>query len=252
VQLGRTKDAEGHLARALQKEPSDVDAQRLKAQLLFSKGDVRGGMQALEKANRLNPKDAETFCAVGRGFLRELNTAQAAKAYQAAVREDPDSVCGRVGQVAAKPVGVPPKTRALLATLSEKAPRVWDRANASSVLARTLLSAGASKEARHAAEQAVAQGPLLADAHASLGLVLRKAHEEAKAREEFARAVQLDPGDANFRLLLADALVGGSDAELARAVTEYNTFLRLAPKAQDVSRVKKLLPALKKKAAGGK
>ena len=64
--------------------------------------------------------------------------------------------------------------------------------------------------------------------------------------------MQLDPGDANFRLLLADALVGGSDAELARAVTEYNTFLRLAPKAQDASRVKKLLPAVKKKAAGCK
>ena len=39
---------------------------------------------------------------------------------------------------------------------------------------------------------------------------------------------------------------------MARAVTEYNTFLRLAPKAQDASRVKKLLPAVKKKAAGGK
>ena len=252
VQLGRMKDAEGHLARALQKEGSDVDAQRLKAQLLFSKGDVRGGMQALEKANRLNPKDAETFCAVGRGFLREVNAAQASKAYQAAVREDPDSVCGRVGQVAVKPVGIPPKTRATLATLSEKAPRIWDRASASAVLARALLAAGALKEARHAAEQAVTQGPLLADAHAALGLVLRKAREDAKAREELARAVQLDPGDANFRLWLADALVGGSDAEVARAVTEYGTYLRLAPKGPDVARVKKLLPALKKKAAGGK
>jgi cellulose synthase operon protein C len=252
VQLGRMKEAEGHLARALQKEGSDVDAQRLKAQLLFSKGDVRGGMQALEKANRLNPKDAETFCAVGRGFLREVNAAQASKAYQAAVREDPDSVCGRVGQVAVKPVGIPPKTRATLATLSEKAPRIWDRASASAVLARVLLAAGTLKEARHAAEQAVTQGPLLADAHAALGLVLRKAREDAKAREELARAVQLDPGDASFRLWLADALVGGSDAEVARAVTEYGTYLRLAPKGPDVARVKKLLPALKKKAAGGK
>jgi cellulose synthase operon protein C len=252
LQLGRMKDADGHLQKALQREPADVDAQRLKAQLLFAKGDVRGGMQALEKANRLNPKDAETFCAVGRGFLRQLNTAQAQKAYQAAVREDADSVCGRVGQVAVKPSGVPPKTRATLQMLSDKAARVWDRASASAVLARVLLSAGALKDARHAAEQAVSLGPLLGDAHASLGLVLRKSREDARAREELARAVQLDPGDASFRLFLADALVSGSDAELARAPTEYATFLRLAPKAPDAARVKKLLPALKKKAAQAK
>jgi cellulose synthase operon protein C len=252
AQLGRLKDAEVHLARALQKEPSDVDAQRLKAQLLFSKGDVRGGMQALEKANRLNPKDAETFCAVGRGFLRQLNVAQAQKAYGAALREDPDSVCGRIGQVALKPQGAPPKARAMLGTLSEKAPRVWDRAIASAVLARVLLAAGATKDARRAAEAAVALGPLLAEPHAALGLTLRKSHEDAKAREELARAVQLDPGDAGFRLALADALVGGGEAEVARSLQEYATFLRLAPKAPDAARVKKLLPSLKKKVAGGK
>jgi len=252
AQLGRLKDAEGHLARALQREPADLDAQRLRAQLLFSKGDVRGGMQALEKANRLNPKDAETFCAVGRGFLRQLNGAQAQKAYGAAVREDPDSVCGRVGQVAVKPQGALPKTRAMLQTLSAQAPRIWDRATAAAVLARVFLSQGALKDARRAADQAVALGPFLGDPHASLGLVLRRAKEDVKAREELARAVQLDPGDAGDRLMLADALVNGSEAEVARAQSEYLTFLRLAPKAPDAARVKKLLPALKKKTQGGK
>ncbi len=252
AQLGRTKEAEAHLARALQREPADLDAQRLKAQLLFSKGDVRGGMQALEKANRLNPKDAETFCAIGRGFLRQLNTAQAQKAYGAALREDPDSVCAKVGQVALKPQGAPPKARATLQTLSTTAPRVWDRAAASAVLARVLLSMGAQKEARHAAEQAVTQGAMVADTHASLGLVLRKAQDNARAREELARAVQLDPGDASFRLMLADALVNGSEQETARAQAEYLTFLRLAPKAPDAARVKKLLPGLKKKTQGSK
>ncbi len=252
AQLGRWKEAEGHLNRALQKEPSDVDAQRLRAQVLFAKGDVRGGMAALEKANRLNPKDAETFCAIGRGFLRQLNAAQATKAYAAALREDPDSVCGKVGQVAVKPQAAPPKARAMLQTLSAQAPRVWDRAAASALLARVLLAAGTIKEARHASETAVTQGPLLADPHASLGQVLRKQHDEVRAREELARAVQLDPGDAGLRLLLADALLGGSEAEVARAQVEYQTFLRLAPKAPDAARVKKLLPGLKKKASPAK
>ncbi|MGO8970068.1 MAG: tetratricopeptide repeat protein [Myxococcaceae bacterium] len=251
-QLGRWKDAEGHLNRALQKEPSDVDAQRLRAQLLFSKGDVRGGMAALEKANHLNPKDAETWCAMGRAFLRQLNGPSASKAYQAALREDPDSVCGKVGQVAVKPQAAPPKARAMLFTLSTQSPRIWDKASASALLARLLLAGGALKEARRTAEQAVAQGPLLADPHAAYGLVLRRQHEEARAREELAHAVQLDPGDAAMRLALADALVGGSEAEVARAPVEYQTFLKLAPRAPDASRVKRLLPGLKKKAAGGK
>jgi tetratricopeptide (TPR) repeat protein len=252
AQLGRLKDADGHLTRALKQEPADVDAQRLRAQLLFAKGDVRGGMAALEKANRLNPKDAETFCAVGRGFLRQLNLPQATKAYAAALREDPDSVCGKVGQVAVKPQGAPPKARAMLQTLSTQAPRIWDRAMASAVLARVLVSAGALKDGRRAAEQAVALGPFLGEPHAALGLALRRAKEDAKAREELARAVQLDPGDAGYRLLLADALVGGTEAEVARAPAEYATFLRLAPRAPDAARVKKLLPALKKKAERGK
>jgi cellulose synthase operon protein C len=252
AQLGRLKEAEGHLARALQREPADVDAQRLHAQLLFAKGDVRGGMQALERANRLNPKDAETFCAIGRAFLRQLNTTQATKAYLAALREDADSVCARVGQVALKPAAAPPKARATLQMLSTQAPRVWDRAWASATLARLLLAAGALKEARHAAEQAVALGPLLGDSHGSLGGVLRKQKEDGRAREELARAVQLDPGDAGLRLALADALLGGSEAEVARAQAEYQTFLRLAPRAPEAARVKKLLPSLKKKSSGPK
>ncbi|HXX29836.1 MAG TPA: tetratricopeptide repeat protein [Myxococcaceae bacterium] len=252
AQLGRLKEAEGHLAKALQREASDVDAQRLRAQLLFAKGDVRGGMQALEKANHLNPKDSETFCAIGRGFLRQLNAAQATRAYQAAVREDPDSVCGRVGLWAVKPAGAPPKARALLQSLAAQAPRVWDRSAASATLARALLAAGAAKEARHAAEQAATTAPLLADGHASLGAVLRRQKEDARARDELARAVQLDPGDASFRLALADALATGSDADLARALSEYQTFLRLAPRAPEAARVKKVLPTLKKKTTGGK
>jgi len=252
AQLGRMKEAEGHLARALQRESADVDAQRLRAQLAFARGDVRGGMQALEKANHLNPRDPETFCAIGRGFLRQLNAAQATKAYQAAEREDPDSVCGHVGLVAVKPSAAPPKSRALLQSLSATAPRIWDRAAASATLARALLAAGAIKEARHAADQAVSQAALAADAHASLGAVLRRQKEDARAREELARAVQLDPGDASFRLALADALAGGSEAEVARALVEYQTFLRLAPRAPEAARVKKLLPTLKKKAPSAK
>ena len=153
-------------------------------------------MAALEKANRLNPKDAETFCAIGRGFLRQVNAAQATKAYAAALREDPDSVCGKVGQLAVKPQAATPKARAMLQTLSTQAPRVWDRASASALLARLLLLGGALKEARHAADQSVTQGPLLAEPHAALGQVLRKGHEDGRAREELAHAVQLDPGDA--------------------------------------------------------
>ena len=49
-----------------------------------------------------------------------------------------------------------------------------------------------------------------------------------------------------MRLALADAL-SRSDAEAARAVSEYETFLQLAGEAPEAARVQKALPALKRR-----
>ena len=70
----------------------------MRASILFASGDAQGGFAALERANKLNPKDAETFCEIAHAFLRQGNVDNAAAAFEAARREGPDVPCGRIGE----------------------------------------------------------------------------------------------------------------------------------------------------------
>lgn len=248
AQQGKWKESEAALARSLKLEPADAEAQRLRASLLFARGDGRGGFAALQKANTLAPKDSEVFCAIGRAFVRQGNLPQAQKAYQAALREEPGSVCGLAGDVLLKPAAGKPQLSKLQG-LSTAAPRAADRAWAAVAASRVALAAGRVQDAKHGADLAVELQPYLSDAALAQGLVLRKLRDETKARESLVRAVQLDPADGPARLALADALAAGSDTDARRAYEEYVNFTRLAPKSPELPRVKKLLPALKKRTA---
>jgi len=132
--------------------------------------------------------------------------------------------------------------------LSSAAPRASDRALAAVAASRIALANGRPMEAKRSAELAMELQPFLSDAALAEGLVLRKLRDETKARELLIKAVQLDPADGPARLALADAYAAGGDSDAKRAYEEYVNFTRLAPKSPDLARVKKLLPALKKRA----
>ncbi|HTS81305.1 MAG TPA: tetratricopeptide repeat protein [Myxococcaceae bacterium] len=248
AQQGKWKDADAAISRSLKLEPQDPESHRLRASLLFARGDGRGGFAELQKANSLAPKDSEVFCAIGRAFVRQGNLPQAQKAYQAALREEPTSVCGMAGEVLLKPAAGKPQLSKLQG-LSSAAPRATDRAWAAVAASRVALANGRVQDAKHSAELAVELQPFLSDAALAEGLVLRRLRDETRARELLIRAVQLDPADGPSRLALADALAAGGDTDARRAYDEYVNFTRLAPKSPDLPRVKKLMPALKKRAA---
>jgi tetratricopeptide (TPR) repeat protein len=245
---GRRKEADGAAGRAAKLAPDDAEAHRLRAAILFAQGDARGGFASLERANKLDPKDPDTFCEIAHAFLRQGNVDNADAAFAAARREGPDATCGRVGELYAQ---LPEGGRAAARTLEDlaaRAPTVWDKAFAQAALARALLGAGALKEARSAADEAVRLAPYEGRSHLALGLVALKQRQEAAAKAALARAVELEPTDGLAHLALADALVRES-AELPRAVESYEAFLRLAAGSPEAARVNKALPALKKKAA---
>lgn len=245
---GRRKEADGAAGRAAKLAPDDAEAHRLRAAILFAQGDARGGFAALERANKLDPKDPDTFCEIAHAFLRQGNVDNADAAFAAARREGPDATCGRVGELYAQ---LPQGGRAAARTLEDlaaRAPTVWDKAFAQATLARALLGAGALKEARSAADEAVRLAPYEGRSHLALGLVALKQRQEAAARAALAKAVELEPTHGLAHLALADVLVRES-AELPRAVESYEAFLRLAGDSPEAARVKKALPALKKKAA---
>ncbi|MHB8897044.1 MAG: hypothetical protein ACYC99_17975, partial [Candidatus Geothermincolia bacterium] len=60
---------------------------------------------------------------------------------------------------------------------------------------------------------------------------------------------ELEPSYGAVRLSLADLLARGGEDGLPRAVEEYEAFLRIGGSDGELQRVKKGLPALKKRLA---
>ncbi|QRK08487.1 tetratricopeptide repeat protein [Archangium violaceum] len=245
---GRTKEAEAASERAVKLIPNDPEAHRVRSDILFALGDTKGGFRALESANKLDSKSPETFCAIAFAFMRQGLVANAEKAFEAARREGPDTPCGRTGEHWVEDSGGRAAAK-VLQGIAEKAPTTWDKAFAQAAMARVLLAAGATKDAREAADEAVRLAPFSGRNHLVLGQVALKQRDEATALKELSRAVELEPVDGLARLALADALVR-NPAETAKAVEAYQSFLKLAAASPEAGRVKKALPALLRKAGG--
>jgi cellulose synthase operon protein C len=247
-QSGRMKEAEAASARAVKLSTSDPEAYRVRSAILFALGETKGGFGALESANRLDPKSPDTFCDIAFAFLRQGLVAHADRAFEAARREGPATTCGLVGEHWVKDSGGRATVK-VLQGLAEKAPTTWDKAFAQAAMARVLLAAGATKEARVAADEAVRLAPSAGRNHLVLGEVALKQRDEATAMKALSRAVELEPVDGLVWLAQADALVR-NPAEVERAVRAYQTFLKLAGGSPEAGRVKKALPALKRRAGG--
>jgi tetratricopeptide (TPR) repeat protein len=247
-QTGKMKDAEAASGRAVKLVSNDPEAHRVRSDILFALGDTRGGFGALESANKLDSKSAETFCGIARAFLRQGLVANAGKAYEAARREGPDTPCGRSGEHWVEDSGGRAAAK-VLQGIAEKASTTWDKSFAQAAMARVLLAAGAAKDARAAADEAVRLEPFSGRNHLVLGQVALKQRDEATALKALNRAVELEPVDGLAWLALADALVR-NPAETERAVQAYGTFLKLAGGSPEAARVKKALKPLQKKLGG--
>lgn len=245
---GRLKDAEAAIAKGVRADSDDVLAFRVKAQVLFARGDARNAFASLERANKLNPKDAETFCEIGNAFVRQGNTDTAIKAYEAARRENPKVLCGLVGPHHAKPTakGARPTPKEELLALQKQAFSIWDKALVDASLARVLLEERDLKNALEMAESATRSDPFSAPAWFAMAEVARKQKNEAKALESYGKAAEYDQSWSAARLAYADALMrtGGDGAK--QALPEYEAVLGLSQNEADLARVKKVVTALKK------
>jgi Flp pilus assembly protein TadD len=248
LRLGQLDAADGASAHAVRRLPREVEAHRVRAAVLFAKGQTKGGIAELQRANKLDPKDPVTFCDIGRAFLREGKADVAEKAYLAAQKLSPELACAAVGLIDVRLPGEAKVAIRALNELSQRAKDSWDRANAEATLARAYIAAGNTREATRRAALAVQLAPTLADGYWAQGLIALRSRDVPAARTALARAAALDPGYAAIRLANADALARGDDA-LEQAIPEYQAYLRLSTKSPDQARVKKLIPTLKKRLA---
>ena len=245
--MGRLKDAQGAIDRAVKMQPDDPEAHRIRAQVLFARGVAKDAFAALQRSNKLDPKSPETFCEIGRAFLRQGVAENAEAAFSAARREDPKSACGAVGVLQAQLPSGGRSAAKELAQLASSAPNALDRAQANAVQAQVLLALGPSalKDARKAADDAVALAPGSGYAAYALGLVALRQKNPDEALAALERSTTLDGGYPEFRLAYADALEQQGQTE--KAIGAYEAFLRAGGPREQAERVRKLVPQLKKK-----
>ncbi len=247
---GLIKEADVASQAAVKYASDDPGSWRVRARVQFALADSKTAMKSLETANKLNAKDSETFCAIGFGFFRQGNNETALAAFGAAVQNDPKSVCGRLGAFFVFPTANVNSTLKTVAELLKSSPPSWDKALILTTKAQALLQAGAGKEARAAAEEAVAMMPAFGFTHYALARVLFRLNgNDPRAVEEAQKAALADGGYAAARLFYADLLVRGDNESKKQAVREYEAFLALSSNEGELARVRKALPDLKKRLA---
>ncbi|MDP1823797.1 MAG: tetratricopeptide repeat protein [Archangium sp.] len=248
-QAGKLKEAEAASAKISQ-NADDLEVWRTRALILFARGDGRNAMSALEKANKLNPKDAETFCEIGNAFVRQGNNDTAVKAFEAALREDPKSVCGLAGPLHARPVGKgKPAPREVLNQLITRSTHAWEKGFLQATLARVYLVNNDVKAARSAVDDALASAPFHSVAHFAAGEVAKREKDEAKAVEHWGKAAELDGSWSQARLSYADGLAKQGGDAIPKAITQYEAVLVIDQNENDLARVKKTITTLKKQLA---
>ncbi len=250
LEAGRLKEAEA----AITKVPTtseDVEGWRTRARVLFARGNAQA-FQALERGNKLDPKDAETFCEIGNAFVRQGASDTAPKAFEAALRENPKASCALAGPLHVRPVAktagkVQPAD--LLTQLIAKAPTAWDRAYLQATLARVKLEERDPTAAQAAAEEATASAPGSAYGWFALGEVMRRGHDDDKARDAYSKAAELDASWSAVHLMLADLLFKQGGDALPRALTEYELVSRIDQNELEATRARKNATALRKQLA---
>ncbi len=246
LQAGRLKDAEAASAK-VSSNADELEVWRTKALILFARGDGKNAMSALEKANKLNPKDAETFCEIGNAFVRQGNNDTAVKAFEAALREDPRSVCGLAGPLHARPVGKgKPPPREVLGQLISHSNNAWEKGFLQATLARVHLAGNDMKGARSAVDDAMASAPFHSAVWFAAAEVSKREKDEARAVEQYSKAAELDGSWSQARLAYADGLAKQGGDSLPKAISQYEAVLLIDQNENDLARVKKTLTALKK------
>lgn len=244
LQAGRIKDSAAAMAKVSDKV-DDIEWWRTKAQIEFARADGRAAMAALEKANKLNPKDAETFCEIGSAFVRQGNNDTAGAAYGAATREDPKSICGVAGPLFAKPVKGS-KSKELINGQLSRSTNAWEKGWLLSTLARVRLLDNDAAGARESVEEALKEAPFHPAAWFANGEVSKREKNDAKAIESYGKAAEYDGSWSQVRLAYADALAKQGGGALPQAITQYEAVLVIDQNEGDLARVKKTIATLKK------
>lgn len=249
LQAGRLREADVAAQRAAKLSAQDARALRLLGSIQSRGGDPRQAVRTLERAAKLAPKDPLNACEQGFSLVRTGKKDAAQKAFAHAKKLDPKAACATLGEHLAR---LPQGTATAVKDLTELvagglgAP---ERGLAMAVLARVQLGLGDLDAAKKAAEEAGRLSPNEAQGHLAWALIHLKEQDDPKAITSLEKVVELEPNYVAARLLLADTLARGGEADLAKVMAAYEAFLALGGDATDQARAKRVVAQLKKKGA---
>ena len=213
---GRFAEALASCRRALQRDPTDLDAEHVVARILIARGQVPFAVMALERLTTRRPDDAELHTSLGFALRLAGDAPRARSALHRAIEVDPAEVKAHV-ELAYVDL-LDGDLDAAIARLECAVEGPTSSGDAYFALAGALVHAGRTADARTAFSRAIELDPKLADRHIQLVYWYRSLKDEANALAMLDEGVALQPEHPEL-VHLRDAAHGDSTGD--RVADEY-------------------------------
>jgi tetratricopeptide (TPR) repeat protein len=182
--------------RAVEFDPSNVDALADLATMLRVLRRYREALDVLERQRQLVPGDQQVLAEIGRNLIGLQSFAEAEPVLRRALEGVDDANTHYLHGVAVDRLG---RLGEAMAEYRQALDRNPTHADALNALAVSLARQGKVDEATRMFERLVASDPDNADAHTNLGALLLAQHKTSQAEREFRLALELSPGHARAR-----------------------------------------------------
>ena len=212
---------------ALRADPNHAPALKELSEAYVRRGDFASATAPLEHAIELRPRDASGLADLGNIYLHQHRIQDADRVLARALAVDASlpRAHNTMGLVAIERGDEAAGERSFRTAIAAQP----DLAEASSNLATLLAGRKEYREAAFYFAQALQSNPSSAGTRHSYGLVLALMHQDARAIQELRRALDLEPGNEQARLDLADVLA--SSGHRVEAAQQYEVVARSADPA---------------------
>ena len=192
------------LRRAAAAAPKSADAQLLLGEIAYSRGDARDAHRSFSRALDLEPGNADALIGLAASLHSIGRESEAVYFYLSYLQARPDDVLAILSLAAAfQTTGQDDEALEMFERAIELEP---DSADVRGQYGRALYELGWEEEAADQLREAARLGSRDTEVYRALGLVLEGEQRWDEAREQYEKAIEVDPSNAQARLQLAAAL----------------------------------------------